>query len=732
MRRLRRLQLQARLAWMWLFVGEPKHPKRDRQLAGGSADPLGRVDRRIEQLRDMQWVLRENEARYRNLLDTQADIIVRRQADGRISFANTAFCRTFGIDAEHSIGTIFEPVVLDREQPASPAGDIASARRFSELVETLAGPRWFAWEEHRVPAIDGRLLDAQLIGRDVTDARLAAAELAKARDQAEAANRAKSRFLAAMSHEIRTPMNGILGMSGLLMDTPLSQEQRTYLRAVDQSAKTLLALIDEILDFSKIEAGKLTLQSEPFSLDGSIQSAVELLAPSAHEKGLEVAWTFDPDLPSMVIGDEARVRQILLNLVGNAVKFTERGGILVSVVKGSVNSRVQIAVKDTGPGIDASALPTLFSEFEQLESRIGRRQDGTGLGLAISKRLARAMGGDIDVVSAPARGATFTVDLELPAAPDAQSYGATLPALQEPRLHRAALIMDRLIERRALGGVLKAANVIVDELDEVDALARIESAAAAGSPIDLVVVDVDEDAALAGAFLACARRHAPHLNVRGIVLIGAMARGGLRNFRSQGFDSYLVRPIRPQSLLAQLGAQWIENRLDEGVDAAGRGAMFEQSSLGAPKRRVLLAEDNPINALLASSVLQKVNCITRIVSDGRQAVEAVKATAGNPSERFDIVLMDVHMPELDGLEAARQIRQLGRSVHVPPIVALTANAFPEDRASCLEAGMSDYLAKPFERSDLERVLARWCAAGASAVDASAPADEATPASNVAA
>jgi PAS domain S-box-containing protein len=670
-------------------------------------------DHRIEQLRDLQWVLREDEARYRNLLDTQADIIVRRQADGRITFVNTAFSRTFGVDAEQTVGTIFEPTVLDREEPVG--GDVHAdpqpARRFVELLDTVDGPRWFAWEEHRVTAADGGSLDRQLIGRDVTAARLAAAELAKARDQAEAANRAKSRFLAAMSHEIRTPMNGILGMSGLLMDTPLSQEQRTYLRAVDQSAKTLLALIDEILDFSKIEAGKLTLQTEPFALDGAVQSAVELLAPRAHEKGLEIAWTFDAALPQVVIGDEARLRQILLNLVGNAVKFTERGGILIAVSMGANERRVQIAVKDTGPGIETDALGTLFSEFEQLENHIGRRQDGTGLGLAISKRLARAMGGDIAVSSAPGRGATFTVDLELPPCPQARAAAASAVVTAEPRATRAALVMDRLIERRALGCALKAAGVAVDELDEIDAISRIEAAAEAGSPIDLVVVDAEEDAAVAGAFLACARRRAPGRDVRGIVLIGALARGELRTFRAHGFDGYLVRPVRPQSLLAQLSGHL--NRLDEGSDTVSSDASYAFMHRG-PKRRVLLAEDNPINALLASSVLEKSNCTTRVVSDGRQALEAVKATANNPAERFDIILMDVHMPELDGLEAARLIRQLGRSMQVPPIVALTANAFPEDRISCLDAGMSDYLAKPFERADLERVLARWCGAHAQA------------------
>ncbi len=684
------------------LTAEPREPKNQQ---------LGRLDQRIEQLRDMQWVLRENEARFRNLLDTQADIIVWRQADERISFVNAAYCKTFGIDADNAIGTCFAPVVVSSElELLNDSGSGRTSRNFCQLLETIDGPRWFAWEEYRVRASEGGVFDVQLIGHDVTAARLAATELAKARDQAEAANRAKSRFLAAMSHEIRTPMNGILGMAGLLLDTKLSPEQLTYLRAVDQSAKTLLALIDEILDFSKIEAGKLTLQAEPFALDACIQGAVELLAPRAHEKGLEIAWMIDPELSSVVIGDQARVRQIMLNLVGNAVKFTERGGVLVSVVPGDIKGRIRISVKDTGPGIDPEALATLFSEFEQFESRVGRRQDGTGLGLAISKCLARAMGGDITVASAPARGALFTVDLALPATPDAPTLKSLMPVIQQPRVKRAAVIMDRLLERRAICAILRSADVIVDELDEVDALSRIEAAAATGTPVELVIVDVDEDAALAGAFLACARQTAPDLDIRGMVLIGATARGGLRNFRAHGFDSYLVRPVRPQSLLAQLGSQWSENRLDDdGVDVVERGAAFAPTTHTGPQRRVLLAEDNPINALLASSVLEKANCFTCVVSDGRQAVDAIRATARVPSERFDIVLMDVHMPEMDGLEAARQIRELGRTFYVPPMVALTANAFPEDRACCLEAGMSDYLAKPFERGDLERILSRWCA-----------------------
>ena len=669
-----------------------------------------RVDSRIEQLRDMQWVLRENEARYRNLLDTQADIIVRRQADGRISFVNKAFCHTFGIEAEQTIGTRFEPDVVGHD-PGGDVGEMATtgpgASRFTNRLQTVNGPRWFAWEEIRVPAIDGRSLDVQRVGHDVTAARLAAAELAYARDQAEAANRAKSRFLAAMSHEIRTPMNGILGMAGLLLDTQLTAEQLTYLRAVDQSAKTLLALIDEILDFSKIEAGKLTLQSEPFELDRCVQNAVELLSPRAHEKGLEIAWTIAPALPSSVIGDDARVRQILLNLIGNAVKFTERGGVTVTVSRGPATNIVRLAVRDTGPGIDQSALVTLFSEFEQFESRAGRRHDGTGLGLAISKRLARAMGGDITVETARGRGAEFMVDLMLPAANGAATIAAKWPALDDLQIRHAGLVLGRLLEQRALASTLLGLGVDVTELDGDDAEAKLAARAAEGRPIDLIVIDAEEEVEFAGWLLAKARELAGGIEVRGLVLLGPITRGGLKNFRSHGYESYLVRPVRPQSLFAQLAPQSAQIE-----QAAAGAASIMPHPARLSKRRVLLAEDNPINALLASSMLDKAGCITRIVGDGNQVVEAVRASLDG-NEPFDIILMDVHMPNMDGLEATSAIAALRRpGVVLPPIVALTANAFPEDRARCISAGMSDYLAKPFERSELERILSRWCAADA--------------------
>ncbi len=291
--------------------------------------PLSRLHAALEALKDAHWELSENEVRYKDLLDRQDDVISRRNLDGRYLFVNRAFTAMFAVAPEAVVGTTFAPSVLDSETPPELIPGKTLHRRFEQLIETKAGPRWIAWEEQLVRAPGREGYEIQSIGRDVTEAREAEAALLEARDQAEAANRAKSRFLASMSHEIRTPMNGILGMAELLRDTELDSEQRSYTGAIDTSARALLALIDEILDFSKIEAGKLELTPAPFQLTAIVLGAVEILVPKAHEKGLKLAWSFEDDLPRHVMGDASRVRQIVLNLVSNAIKFTDTGSVTI-------------------------------------------------------------------------------------------------------------------------------------------------------------------------------------------------------------------------------------------------------------------------------------------------------------------------------------------------------------------------------------------------------------------
>ena len=671
-----------------------------------------RLERGIEELKDLQWQIRENETRYRDLLDNQADVILRRDAEGRLTFVNQAFCRVFGHDRAAVLGHPFRPRVFagDEACPLAPGAAIRH-QRYVQEIETAGGPRWFEWEEHTVPAGEGAVAEVQSLGRDITETRRVQEQLTDARRQAEAANRAKSRFLAAMSHEIRTPMNGILGMTGLLDETELSAEQQTYARAIDRSARTLLTLIDEILDFSKIEADKLVLKSEPLSIEDSIQGVVELLAPKAYEKGIDIAWAVDPVLPRGLLGDEVRLRQIVTNLVGNAIKFTDTGGVLVTVGRLAGTSRplmgdevaIAITVEDSGIGIASEALPFLFHEFEQAEAAVRRRLGGTGLGLAISRRLAQAMAGDIFVASEPGKGSTFTAVVRLRRA--GGHVAAAAPPISAPGRH-VLLALDRPIERRALGLALEGAGVPVEDGTLAGAPALIDAAAAAGEPFTTILVDGASDREEAARLIVRAREAAPDRLVQGIVVLDTSAKTTFPDLQGAGFDAYLVRPVRPRSLLAGIETGFADSRELAPVVAPER----EREPRVGKAISVLLVEDNDVNALLARLLMQKAGCNVRTCVNGREAVEAFQRILAGSDAAVDLVLMDLHMPVLDGLEAARTIRQLyaSRALKCPPIVAVTANAFEEDRRLCLDAGMDDYLTKPFDRDDVNRLLERWC------------------------
>jgi PAS domain S-box-containing protein len=692
----------------------PTRRRAARRDLGAEFERFARVgetlEQRLEELKDLQWQIRENEARYRDLLDNQADVILRRDAEGRLTFVNQAFCRVFGRERSAVLGRPFRPAVFAGQRPCllTPAAAIRN-QRYTQEIETAAGPRWFEWEEHIVASGEGAVPEVQSQGRDITEARLAEAELTDARRQAEAANRAKSRFLAAMSHEIRTPMNGILGMSALLGETELSPEQRTFAGAIDRSARALLTLIDEILDFSKIEANKLTLKSELFGIEDCVQGVVELLAPKAHEKGIDIAWAIDPNLPRPLIGDEVRLRQIMTNLVGNAIKFTDKGGVLVTVSRLSETGRasngdevvVSIMVEDTGIGITAEALPLLFQEFEQTEAAVRRRLGGTGLGLAISRRLARAMSGDIFVASEPGVGSTFTAVVRLKRSRQ-RANGAA--AAMTPPMSHVLLALNRPIERRALRLALEGAGIPVEDARLDAAVGLIDAAAKAGEPFTAIVTDAMASQEAVAALLARARRAAQAETVRGIVVVDTAAKAAFAEPRAAGFDAYVVRPVRPQSLLAALGAGFASQ--SEAVPSVAPAP----SERPGRQISVLLVEDNDINALLAERLLEKSGCEVKRCRNGAEAVQAFQRVLNGNGPTVDLVLMDLHMPVLDGLEAFHAIRALyaadGRKC--PPVVAVTANAFEEDRRQCLDAGMDDYLAKPFDREDLVRVLERWC------------------------
>jgi PAS domain S-box-containing protein len=696
-----------------LLSGRPEKAGNER-LAGLAK----RLDQSLESLKDLQWEVREREARYRDLLDHQGDVILRRDRDRRLTFVNDAFCRTFGFTRETALGHEFAlPLVSGEVEAPLPAGE----QRQSRVVElaTGFGPRWFVWEDFAATDAQGRPSEIQSVGRDITEQRAAELQLQEARDQAMEASKAKSRFLASMSHEIRTPMNGILGMTGLLLDTELSAEQRTYSRAISTSAKTLLSLIDEILDFSKIEAGRIELRPAPFEIADAAQGVIELLAPRARDKGLEIGWLAIPELPQTVIGDEMRVRQILMNLMGNAIKFTERGGVALTLQPAPGLARadkseimLRFAVRDTGPGVQPDAIQRIFAEFEQAESGPARRHSGTGLGLTISKRLVDEMGGGISVISVPGAGATFTVDLPFTVPARVASLGASWPRPTDGE--KVLLVLEGNVEASLVCDQLVAVGASVARVRLKEAERIAADAEATGVPFTALLTDRAGVAAGAGRLIGLLRK------ARGIgqrqrtaVIIDPSERGDIPSFRAAGFNYYLVRPVRPFSLLNQLFGDLDETQTKATDTAKPARLRARAGRASASGLSILLAEDNDINALLACTVLEKSGARVVRVRNGAEAIAKAGTALGEANgQGFDLIFMDIHMPDMDGIEAARRIRALypdaaraaeGR----PPIVALTANAFADDRAAYLEAGLDDYLAKPFEKADLTALLDRW-------------------------
>jgi signal transduction histidine kinase/CheY-like chemotaxis protein len=565
-------------------------------------------------------------------------------------------------------------------------------RIHDQKIETVDGPRWLAWREAVVWMEASGSAEVQAVGRDVTERTATGRALADARDAAEAANRAKSQFLAMVSHEIRTPLNGIIGMTDLLLDTPLTPEQAAYLKATKTSGDALLSLIEEILDFSKIEAGRLDLEPRPLAITGLVEEIVELLGPRAQAKGLEIASDVDDRLPERVLGDAIRLRQVLLNLAGNAIKFTETGGVSVIVEAGAKPDEIVFQVRDTGIGIAPQEQGRIFLEFEQAEGGAGRKFGGSGLGLAISRRIVEHMGGRIEVESAPDQGSTFRVAVPLPRVEDAQA-----PAFGAPDLAGTAalIVAPQSLEAALLARRLRRWGAAVDMAD-----AGTTASAMARQDYDVLLID----GALGADSAAAAVGSVGDAIARRIVLITPSERNGLTALKAAGFTGYLVKPVRAASLAARLAGT---GAFDDVAATDPREAAIRPAGAAKPGRSlsILVAEDNDINALLARSLLTRLGHRPAMAANGAQALAAWRA-AQAAGAAYDVILMDVQMPGIDGLEATRQIRaaEAAAGERRTPIVALTANAFAEDRDICLAAGMDGFLVKPLDRDRLAAML----------------------------
>jgi PAS domain S-box-containing protein len=638
--------------------------------------------------------------------------------DGATLFINPAGEKTTGYRAEELVGrnwwqTFYPGEAYRQVDQLFHDFEQGNVRDYEMVLTTKSGEkRTIAWNSLNRFDAAGQLVEIIGFGHDVTARKHIEAELHRAKEAAEAASRLKSEFLATMSHEIRTPLNGVIGMTGLLLDAELAAEPREYAEMVRRSGEALLTIINDILDFSKIEANKLTLEHSDFDLRVMVEDVLELLAERAYSKGLELAYRLDAGLPTWVGGDPGRLRQVLTNLVGNAVKFTDRGEVVVHVTlaeETADDALLHIAVTDTGIGIPRDVQARLFQAFSQADSSTTRKYGGTGLGLAISKRLVELMGGTIGVESTPEKGSTFwfTVRLGKRLAPPDRG-GADLTALQDVRV---LCVDDHPTTRVVLESQLSAWGMRVDGVaDGPSALDCLRTAHRSADPYAVTILDAhlpDMD----GRAVARAIKADPALAAVRLILLTSVGYRGQRDETQRAeLSAYLSKPIR-QSQLYDCMAMVLGHATTPSAPRLTTSPILRDALAQIPSR-VLVVEDNVVNQKVAVRLLEKRGCRVDVAANGREAVTMLAQLA------YDIVLMDCQMPEMDGFAATAAIREREASTgHHVPIIAMTANAMQGDRERCLAAGMDGYLAKPITADALYAVIAQYRPEGEAAPEA---------------
>jgi PAS domain S-box-containing protein len=647
--------------------------------------------------------LRESEERFRSAFDFAAIGMALVSTGGRFLKVNSALCELVGRSEGELLHADFQSIThpddLDEDLRLVHrvlSGEIDSYQLEKRYIHTDGRIVWALLSVSLVRDPTGAPLYFVSQIQDVTDRRRAESELRWARDEALRASKLKSEFVANMSHEIRTPMNGVIGMNALLLETELDAEQREFAQTVQDSAKALLRIINDVLDFSKIEAGKLDLEVIDLDVRDTVDGAVQLLAMRAREKGLELTTRIDADVPEAVSGDPVRLRQVLLNLVGNAIKFTDAGRVAVRVgrsTRAGDDVTLRFEVSDTGIGIPREARDHLFQAFHQADGSMSRRYGGTGLGLTISKQLVELMGGRIGVESEAGHGSTFWFTIRAKSLRPAPQLAAPDRAL------RALVVDDSATVRADLTFKLEALGIDADGVaDGRAALAWLRAARARKETVDLALLDLQMPG-MTGLDVAREIRADPELATLPLAMVtGYAERCHVEEARSAGIGAYLTKPVSPVDLR---GA--VDRLLGRESHALADASLDDRRARPAPGSAgyVLVAEDNLVNQKVARLTLERLGYRVRVVANGLEALAALER------EPFDVILMDCQMPEMDGFETTLEIRRREGTGSHRPIIAMTASAMQGDRERCFVVGMDDYIAKPVQPAALDRILRRW-------------------------
>ena len=657
--------------------------------------------------------LRSSEERFRELSESSPVGIFQTDSAGLCLYTNARWRTLTGQSLEESLGMGWSRVLHpeDRIRVLAKWGAcVAEGRPYEDEHRYVTARGETLWVHARSAIVrgpDGRITEHVGTVEDITHRKQAEETLRRAKNEAELTTRSKSEFLANMSHEIRTPMNGVIGMTGLLLETELSREQRQFVDMLRASGEALLTIINDLLDFSKIEAGKLELETLDFDLHPVVEEVMSLLAEKAHAKKLELACLVHHDVPAALRGDPGRLRQILLNLVGNAIKFTEKGEVVLRArLEEQLDKAVivRFEVTDTGIGIASADRERLFRPFTQADGSTARKFGGTGLGLAISRQLVELMGGRIGVESEEGRGSTFWFTTRLLTQPEGTR------ARPKPRENlrglRVLVVDDNLTNRAILTEQARSWRMEVeDAADGEKALERLRAAASRGGRYDLAIVDMQMPG-MDGLELGRAiHRDSLLAGTRLIMLTSIGLRGMAEESRRAGFSGFLTKPVG-QSQLYDCLATVMGGAAPTTAEAplVTRHTIKEEKSRS--RSRILVADDNETNQMVAVQMLRRLGCQSEVAANGLEVIEALKKIP------FDAILMDCQMPEMDGYEATRAIRsaEAASGRHVP-IIAMTANAMRGDREKCLQSGMDDYLAKPVKLQDLDQALKRWIKKG---------------------